>query len=577
MMRLRTIRTAAAVAVLLSGVAAGAASTQDAPDLIIVGGPVLTMDADATVAEGVAVLDGSILSVGDAAAIRGMAGPATRVVELDGRTLAPGFFAPHDHFWGAGTVAVHYVDLNSPPIGRMETIDDIVHALGERARELPAGTWVVGRGYDDTLLRERRHPTRTDLDRVSTTHPVWITHISGHLGVANTAALEIADVTSETPQPSGGIIRIDAATGEPDGVFEESGSLVTRHIPGFTPAQRMQAIEWAAREYVSRGVTTAVIAGNSGRQKISDLVAANEAGIMRGLRIITMASRATRNAAATRELLGSIDEERLRLGAIKIIQDGSIQGFTGYLAEPYHTPFADDSTYRGYPRRAREALDRLVVRAHCEGHQVAVHANGDAAIDDVLASYEAAFAECPRDDARHRIEHAQMTRPDQVDRMRELGLTPSFFVGHVYYWGDRHRDIFLGPERGARISPLRTASDAGVRWTVHDDTPVTPVNPLQLVWGAVNRRTTSGALLGPGERVSPLQALRAVTSSAAWQNFSEASRGSIEPGMHADFVMLSDNPLTVEPATIRDIEVLATIIGGVTVYTRGAAGEAPPQ
>jgi predicted amidohydrolase YtcJ len=565
-------RTAAAAMLLTGSVTAAVAAQDDAADLIIVGGTVLTMDADASTADGVAVRDGRILAVGDEATMRSLAGSDTRVIELNGRTLTPGFLAPHDHFWGAGTVAVHYVDVNSPPIGRMRTIDQIVDALRARAAQLPAGTWVVGRGYDDTLLREGRHPTRADLDSASTDHPIWITHVSGHLGVANSPALELAGVDRTTPQPSGGHIRIDPETGKPNGVFEESGSLITRHIPAFTESQRLAAIEWAAAEYVSRGVTTTVIAGNSSRQKIADLIVANDAGVMRGLRVITMASRATRSAEATRARLATIDPERLRLGAIKIIQDGSIQGFTGYLSEPYHTPFNDDPDYRGYPRRDRDGLEFLVVRAHCEGYQVAVHANGDAAIDDVLVAYDTAQARCPRSDARHRIEHAQMTRADQAAEMHRLGITPSFFVGHVFYWGDRHRDIFLGPDRAAAISPLRTATRAGVRWTVHDDTPVTPVNPLQLVWGAVNRRTTSGKVLGSDETVPPLDALRAVTSTAAWQNFAEESRGSIEPGKLADFVILSANPLTVDPQTIRDIDVLETIVGGVSVF-KATAGD----
>lgn len=552
-----------------SGPAARGAGEATSPDLILVGGTVLTMDSAATVAQAVAVRDGRIVAVGRDAAIRALAGSGTRVVELEGRTLAPGFFAPHDHFPGAGNVAVHLVDLNSPPIGRIETMAELIEALRERALQVPAGTWVVGRGYDDTLLREQRHPTRGDLDLVSTEHPIWITHISGHLGVANTKALEVAGITRDTPQPNGGVIRKDPTTGEPTGIFEESGSLITRHIPARNRAQRFASIEWANREYLSKGVTTTVIASNVSRRTLTDFIGARREGIL-DLRIIAMSARGVRKSAETKALLDTVRTEELRLGGVKVVQDGSIQGYTGYLTEPYHTPFQGNASYRGYPRRSRQALANLITQIHCEGFQSAVHANGDAAIDDVLNAYDAALAKCPRSDARHRIEHSQMARPDQLARMKELGVTPSIFVGHVYYWGDRHRDIFLGPERGARISPLRTATDAGVRWTLHDDTPVTPVNPLQLVWAAVNRVTTSGQLLGGGERVTPLEALRGVTSDAAWQNFVEDERGSIEVGKLADFVILSDNPLTVAPEKIREIQVLETIIGGRSVYVRAA-------
>ena len=210
----------------------------------------------------------------------------------------------------------------------------------------------------------------------------------------------------------------------------------------------------------------------------------------------------------------------------------------------------------------------MVKQLHRSGYQIAIHANGDAAIDDVIHAYREAQRDYPRPDARHRIEHCQMVRKDQLDAIAELGVTPSFFVGHVFYWGDRHRDIFMGPERAAGISALRSAIDRGIRFTVHDDTPVTPVNPLQLVWVSVNRLTKSEQVLGPDERVTPIEALRAVTIDAAWQNFEEEIKGSIEAGKLADLVILSDNPVTVDPETIRDIQVLETIVGGQTVFTR---------
>ena len=210
----------------------------------------------------------------------------------------------------------------------------------------------------------------------------------------------------------------------------------------------------------------------------------------------------------------------------------------------------------------------MVTELHRDGYQIAIHANGDAAIDDVIHAFREAQRLHPREDARHRIEHCQMVRRDQLDEIAELGLSPSYFVGHVFYWGDRHRDIFMGPERAAGISPLRSSLDRGIRFTVHDDTPVTPVDPLQLVWVSVNRLTKTNQVLGPDERITPLEAMRAVTIDAAWQNFEEEIKGSIEVGKLADLVILSDNPVTADPETIRDIEVLETIVGGETVFPR---------
>lgn len=562
----RQIVILASVAVLSAGCTPG--PTGLLADTVYLNGIVVTMNGDQT-AQAVAVRGDEIVAVGTSDEVQALAGADTRVVDLDGKTMLPGFYAAHDHFPGSGRVAVSSVDLNSPPIGTIETMDELVAALSERAAETPVGEWIQGRGYDDTLLAEQRHPTRADLDRVSTEHPIYISHTSGHLGVANSLALELAGITRSTPNPPGGVIQRDPETGEPNGVFEESGGMVSRLIPPPTDAQQLEAFRWAVQDYVEDGVTTAVLAGG-GRGSLVSLRQARDEGILT-FRIITMMSRGNPEELSAAESggLGShFGDNRLKVGAIKIVQDGSNQGYTGYFTEPYHTPFKGDAEYRGYPRRSREDLTAMVKQLHRSGYQIAIHANGDAAIDDVIHAYREAQREYPRPDARHRIEHCQMVRKDQLDAIAELGVTPSFFVGHVFYWGDRHRDIFMGPERAAGISALRSSIDRGIRFTVHDDTPVTPVNPLQLVWVSVNRLTKSEQVLGPDERVTPIEALRAVTIDAAWQNFEEESKGSIEMGKLADLVILSDNPLTVAPETIRDIQVLETIVGGQTVFTR---------
>jgi len=536
-------------------------------DTIYQNGTVLTMDTGARTAEAVAVKDGRILLAGSNTGVGALAGPATIRVDLKGHTLLPGFYAAHDHFLNAASTAMYQIDLNSPPIGGVESIGDIVSALRERAANTPSGQWVLGRGYDDTLVREKRHPTRADLDRASTNHPIWIVHTSGHLGVANSRALELANISTNTPQPKGGVIQRDAATGELNGVFEECGSLVSRHVPGRPQEDRFKAVEEANRRYLARGVTTAVIAGGS-RQAVVELKLAVERGLT-DLRFVPMVSSSFTPPALYEEAAKwGGDGGHVRVGAIKIGQDGSIQGYTGYLTEPYHLQPAGNQDYRGYPLRTREELVTLVKKYHRGGWQVAIHGNGDAAIDDILHAFSEAQREFPRADARHRIEHCQTPREDQLDRMKELGISPSFFVGHVYYWGDRHRDIFLGPERGARISPLRSAERRGLRFTVHNDTPVTPVDPLLLVWTAVNRVTRDGKVLGADQRIAVLDALRTVTSDAAWQNFEERTKGSIEPGKLADFVILAENPLTVEPMRLKDLAVLETIVGGRSVYRR---------
>ena len=251
---------------------------------------------------------------------------------------------------------------------------------------------------------------------------------------------------------------------------------------------------------------------------------------------------------------------------VKIIADGSIQGYTGYLTEPYYVPFKGDANYRGYPSVLRDELFRQVEALYERRIPVAIHCNGDASIDDGLDAIEAAMAAHPWPEARPLIIHAQMTRKDQIDRMAQLGVTPSFFSAHTYYWGDRHAAIFMGPERAANMSPARWALDAGVRFSSHLDTPVTPMLPLQAVWSQVERESTGGVVIGPAQRIGRMPALRAVTIDAAWQVFMEDEIGSIESGKRADLVVLSENPLTAED--IRGIKVDRTVIDGATVYAR---------
>ncbi|GAB3276505.1 amidohydrolase [Parahaliea aestuarii] len=538
-------------------------------DALYLNGEVITMAGEDARAEAFAVLGERIVAVGSSDAMRRLAGPATEVVDLEGRAVVPGLYAAHDHFPGAGVVATRLVDLNSPPMGRMTTIDDVVDALAVRAASTPAGAWIQGRGYDDTLLEDGRHPTREDLDRASTAHPIWISHTSGHLGVANSLALEMAGITAATPQPEGGVIRVDPETGEPDGVLEEKAQVVSALIPPMSEDEEMAAYRAAVDLYLRQGVTTTVITG-ARPDTFRALQKARQKDIL-DLRVVAMSMCMDSKEPAPVQSAGFVSgfgDSHLKLGGVKIVQDGSNQGYTGYFTEPYHTPYHGDDQWRGYPWRSQEELTAMVVDLHQQGYQIAIHGNGDAAIDQILNAFRAAQEAFPRADARHRIEHCQMVRKDQLDTIAELGITPSFFVGHVFYWGDRHRDIFMGPERAAGISPLASADARGIVYTIHDDTPVTPVDPLQLLWVSANRLTRSNQVLGGEERVAVERALRALTIDAAWQNFEEVDKGSIEVGKLADFVVLSKNPLTIDPLELRDIEVLFTYVGGEAVYRK---------
>jgi predicted amidohydrolase YtcJ len=534
------------------------------------GGPVLTMDGESRVVEALAIEGDRIAAVGSEAEVQPFIEDGARVVHLQGRALLPGFIDAHGHFPGAGIYAV-LVDLNSPPIGDVEDIDVLVSRLAARAARSDPGDWVVGMGYDDTLLAERRHPTRADLDRVSREHPVAVWHISGHLASANGLALERLGIDRSTPDPEGGRIRRDAATGEPDGVLEESAveGLQARLLqPSLLDSLRV--VRRASEIYLAAGVTTAQN-GYASTTHMRGLAWLSRLGLL-PLRVVLWPSEEAAEALRDGSFaFASPDPLWVRLGAVKLIADGSIQGYTGYLSRPYFVPPGDDRDYRGYPVIARDELIRRVGRHHARGLQVAVHGNGDASIDDILDAFEAAQRAHPRDTARHVVIHAQMARDDQLDRMKALGVIPSFFSLHTFYWGDRHRDIFMGPERAARMSPARSAVDRNLRFTIHADAPVVPMEPLRLVWAAVNRRSRTGATIGAEQRIAAMQALRAVTIDAAYQHFEEADKGSLEPGKLADLVVLDRSPLA-DPRHIDRLRVLETIVGGRSVYRASPAG-----
>jgi predicted amidohydrolase YtcJ len=531
---------------------------------VYLGGSILTMDADDRIVEALAVDGERIAAVGSETELRRWAEEkGAKIVDLEGRALLPGFIDAHGHFPGSGITEV-FVDLNSPPIGNVERIDDLVALLSERASETGAGEWILGIGYDDTLLEERRHPTRRDLDRASTEHPIAVLHISGHLASVNSAGLDALGFDADTPDPEGGLIRRDPATGEPDGVLEETAmqGFQSDMAPGMLDAVRI--VRAAVRDYLAQGVTTAQSGAVDGTV-LGGMSLMSRLGMV-PLRLILWPLPETADAILAGELEPPDgDPLRVRVGAVKLITDGSIQGYTGYLSEPYHVPPGDDPEYRGYPRIPRDELFELVARYHAAGLQLAMHGNGDASIEDILDAYEQAQRDHPREDARPIVIHAQMTRDDQLDRMAELGVIPSFFSLHTFYWGDRHRNVFMGPERAARMSPAAGARDRGIRFTIHADTPVVPMEPLRLVWSAVNRKTRSGFVVGPEQRISVMQALRAVTIDAAHQHFEEGEKGSLEPGKLADLVILSRSPLD-DPATIDRIEVVETIIGGRSEY-----------
>ena len=527
-------------------------------------GHILTMDASARQATALVIEDDRIIAVGSDADVQPWLSRADVELDLEGRTVVPGFIEAHGHFPGAGLVAVA-ADLNSPPIGTVRTIPEALDALRQVDAAQPGDDWLIGFGYDDTMLEERRHFTRADLDAVSTTRPILAMHISAHMAVVNSLALERFGITAETPDPPGGEVRKDPETGQPTGLLLETASRpIQLEALSMPPLQQVAVVRSAVKLYAAQGFTT-VQNGLATLEQIQGMSAASKVGLIpQRLVLWPKDERGLQVAEGTLDL-GQHASDRVHIGAVKFVGDGSIQGYTGFLSEPYYQPGERPEEYRGYPNIDADTLKAQVKAVHCSGQQVAVHGNGDAAIEQFLDAWEAALEACPAEDARPVLVHAQMSRPEQLERMKKLGVVPSFFSAHVYYWGDRHRDIFLGPERAARINPAASAVTLGLRFTTHLDTPIVPIDSMLQLWTPVARETSSGQALGPEERVSVEQSLRAMTSDAAWQLRLEQQIGSIEPGKQADLVVLSANPLDYD-GDLRDIHVERTLVGGVTIY-----------
>src|SRR5438093_787318 len=384
---------------------------------------------------------------------------------------------------------------------------------------------------------------RDDLDAVSREHPVVALHVSAHLLAANSRALEVAGISGVTPDPEGGRIR-RRDNGDATGVLEETAmNAVFARLPRASGQEAEEQALAAMEYYASFGATTAQEAALFSPSFMQACLRLSDAGEM-PLDVVAYPLYTLARGMLAADS-GRGHGRRFRLGGMKLLTDGSIQGYTAYLSRPYHAAAAGrEPSYAGFPTfGSQEKLNAAVADGYANGWQVLAHANGDAAIGMVIEAARAADESHPGVDRRTTIIHAQTIREEQLDEVRELGLYVSFFPGHVYYWGDRHREVFLGPERAARINPMRSALDRGIPVTLHHDSPVTPPDILTAVWSAVNRVTSGGRELGPEQRMTPREAVRAVTIDAARQLFEEERKGSIEVGKLADLVLLAANPL----------------------------------
>ncbi|WP_157208796.1 amidohydrolase [Mariniflexile maritimum] len=545
------------------------ATSNAAATTIYYNGDIVTMESDSPVyVEALAVTDGLISKVGTKEEVMKLQGEGTVLVDLQGKALFPGFIDAHSHVFGFGPQASG-ANLLPPPDGGVASIDDLITELSHWAtpENIALTGWIYGLGFDDSQLQEKRFPTKEDLDKVSTEHPILILHISAHFCVMNSKALELVGITENTPNPEGGMIRRMPNSNKPNGVLEEMAAIpyianaITPKTPENMAKQAKSGIEMAK----SYGYTTAQEGKAMEQHEL--LAAFAEQGIF-DIDIISYIDYTKADYLKTKwyskEYINNY-----RIGGLKITLDGSPQGRTAWRTLPYLIPpEGAPKDYKGYPAIPKDEDVADVYRmAFKNDWQILSHANGDAAVDQMIKGMHTASNEYGIKDRRNVMIHGQYVREDQLDSLKQLNVIASLFPLHTFYWGDWHEQL-IGEELGQKISPTRTALNKGVRITVHTDAPVALPNLMRMVWTAVSRTSRSGKIIGENERLTPYEAMKCLTEWSAYQHFEEDKKGTLSQGKLADLVILSKNPLKTETDGIKDITVLKTIKEGNVVYEK---------
>lgn len=530
-------------------------------------GTILTMEDQNPCVEAVITENGKIVDTGNAKDLFERAGAGVRKWDLQGKVMLPGLIDPHSHFTACASHTME-VDLDGA-----ESFEEIISRIQAfiKDQNLPEGKWVRAACYDHNCLREHSHPRRKILDQAAPRNPVILSHQSGHMGAFNTMALNLLEVTGDTPSPQGGLI--EQEEGLATGYMEENAFMLYQNKVPMPPAEDfLKAYAKAQELYASCGITTVQ------EGMMTDLLAPlyqllSQSGL---LKLDLVAYADIRNPGPVTDLLKDRTrqyKDHIKLGGYKMFLDGSPQGRTAWMREPYEPVegSGQPEDYRGYNTLENEEVYDNILKAETEGMQILAHCNGDMACEQYLSQLEAVYrnlagkakgkSPCPSfypGDIRPVMIHSQLLGRDQLKRVKELKVIPSFFLAHVYHWGDVHIKNF-GMERASHISPAASALKEGILFTLHQDSPVIRQDMMETLWCAVERRTKSGIVLGEDERIPVLEALKAITINGAYQYFEENEKGSIIIGKKADFTILDKNPLKTEPEGIRDIKVLAAI------------------
>lgn len=533
---------------------------------------VITVNANEDIAESVLVINGIIKAVGTSEDLLSLVDEDTEIIDLEGKTMLPGFIDPHGHI-----VAIAQT-LMIVMLGDVTSKEELLSRLKKEIEENPPkeGGWVIGFGYDNTKFEDGLHPTKFDLDTVSKDIPITVSHASGHLACVNSKGLELYGYSGEEYiVPEGGVVRtISANSKEANGVLEENAILdsVKKKVvpsPGFEDV--LNAIVRAQKIYASLGITTTMDASVEEVNHYHHMLGACAQNNMLIMDVVGLATQpSTKNLMKNEGTPKREYFNNYKLGGAKTWLDGSPQGFTAWLSKPYHVvPEGQPADYCGYGTQTDEVVTQYFVDCINMNIQVHVHVNGDEACEQFLRCYEQAMEITGHGrELRPVMVHCQALREDQLDRVKALGAVPTFFHDHILFWGDLHYNQVFGPERAQNISPIGWALEKDILFTLHQDPPVKIPNQILAIHNAVNRKTESGRVLGEHQRIPVMEAIKAVTINGAYQYFEEDTKGSIEVGKVADLVILDKDILTIPDEKIKSIQVLETIKNGNTIYKK---------
>jgi predicted amidohydrolase YtcJ len=547
---------------LLLPVVAAAASCQDA-DLVVRNAHIITMDSTHPTVRAMAIRDARILAVGGDQEISECESKRTSVVDLHGKTVLPGLIDVHTHAmeWAKGILRKQ-LDVTYP---KVHSIADVVAMVGERASHAPKGKWITGAGWDDAKFSEHRYINRNDLDAVSPGNPVYLDHVSGHLAVANRAALALAGITRDTPDPAGGVIERDAS-GEPTGIVKDTAmEVVARLLPPDAPDINIQAAKLISERASALGLTT-----------IHDIFISSEEirgyqdayqKLWLGIRVQMSPRIASIQDAEKLAQMGvhtGFGDDHLKFGAAKMFADGGMGARTIAIYAP---PVEGEPENFGVLRWKPEDMQKAHLIAARAGWQLETHAIGDRAMDEVLDSYAATIKALDLKDPRFRIVHAGISTPAIQKRLRELHVLVDGNPPFVYWIGSWFKKY--GPERVRWSYPAKSYIENGIIEAAGSDVPVTPISPWWGIWSAVVRKDlATGGVLAPEERLTILEALRLYTLNGAYVGFEEKKKGSLEVGKLADFIVVDRDVLHVSTGELKDVQVLRTFVSGKLVYQK---------